>query len=279
MLHWPAIFSRLNHVSPTLHCPALLAIECEQAGVPPSPVLDRDAADRFGAALSTDLIKLFPGIQQLDLVCAAALYDPAEILRPGWPVHAALGELHTRLGPGHAGSRVLSLGAHDGRMALPALNPDARLKGGAMLLMPWLLRGTPEAIAAIASELENDLLDRGMAGASLALDLRELFGFPIQHVRHMTLFDLCALTCSQYEHAGLGELWRLIESALLDPEHDTSITLPDGSQLRLHEGAVEADSIRTPRMFEHSGLILAAHGLSLSVAKSHDQPHQDTTLR
>lgn len=258
---------RLKNVSPILHCPALLAIECEDAGVPTRSTLERDAADRFGAALAADLAILFPGIEQLDLVCVGALYDPAEILRPGWPVHSAMGELHARMKPQHPGSRVMALGAHEGRMGVPALDPDPRLHGGALLLMPWLLRGSADEIAAMASTLEADLLDRGMAGAGLALDLRELLGFPIQHVRHMTLFDLCALTCSQYEHAGLGALWELVESALLEPERDKSVTLPDGSTLRHHAGRVESDSTDA-RQLAFSRAVLSAHGLSLTPASA-----------
>lgn len=254
---------RLKNVTPTLHCPALLAIECEHAGAPKLITLERDAADRFGAALAADLTTLFPGIEQLDLVCVGALYDPAEILRPGWPVHSAMGELHARMKPQHPGSRVMALGAQQGHMGMPALDPDPHLHGGALLLMPWLLRGNADDIAAMAATLEADLLDRGMAGAGLALDLRELLGFPIQHVRHMTLFDLCALTCSQYEHAGLGALWELVEAALLEPEREKSVTLPDGSSLRYQAGRVETDS-SDARQLAFSQAVLSAHGLSLT---------------
>lgn len=249
-------------MSDLLHCPALLAIECEQAEPPSLFVLDRAAAEHYGAALAADLTKLVDGIDGFDLVCAGALYDQAQLLRPGWPVHAALADLHTRLGAGDRDARVVSIGGHEGRMPAPALDPDPRLHGSAMLLMPWLLRGEREQIAEIGARLEQDLLDRGMAGPEFALELRDLLGFPIRHVRHLTLYDLCALTCAQYEHAGLGGIWQVIEAALLAADREQSATLSDGSTLHYRAGIISSDS-SDRRQLAQCRAILAAHGLEL----------------
>lgn len=264
MLHWRAAAPGWpTRVSDLLHCPAVLAIECELAAVPALAMLDRVAAERFGTALSRDLARLVPGIESVDLVCSAALYDQAQILRPGWPVHAALADLRDRLAAGAIQASVMSIGAHAGRMPMPALEPDPRLHGSAMLLMPWLLRGERETITEITAQLERDLLDRGMAGASFALDLRDLLGFPIQHVRHMTVYDLCALTCAQYEHAGLASVWRIIENALLAGDREESTTLADGSTLHYGAGEIVSDT-DDPRLRAQCRAILAAHGLALS---------------
>lgn len=252
----PALLSDL------LHCPALLAIECELAEPPARYVLDRVEAEHFGTALAADLSKLIEGIDGFDLVCVGALYDPAQVLRPGWPVHAALADLHTRLGAGERDARVVSIGAHEGKMPAPALDPDPRLHGSAMLLMPWLLRGEREHIAEIGSRLEQDLLDRGMAGAGFALELRERLGFPIRHVRHLTLYDLCAMTCAQYEHAGLVEIWQIIETALLAADREQTVVLADGSSLHYRGGIIESDSTDR-RQIAQCRAILGAHGLEL----------------
>jgi hypothetical protein len=257
-------FPVLTRVSDLLHCPALLAIESEQAEPPARFVLDRAEAEQFGTALAADLAKLIDGIDGFDLICVGALFDQAQILRPGWPVHAALADLHTRLGTGERDARVVSIGAHDGKMPAPALDPDPRLHGSAMLLMPWLIRGEREQVAEIGARLEQDLLDRGMAGAGFALDLREQLGFPIRHVRHLTLYDLCALTCAQYEHAGLGPLWQVIEAALLAADREQVSELADGSKLHYHDGIIEAET-RDQRLIAQCRAILAAHGLELQI--------------
>lgn len=253
--------------SSLLHCAAALAIECEQAGPPVAATLDRQHAERYGDALAGDLLRLFPDVADLDLVCVGAMYDQAQLLRPGWPLHAALAGLDARFGSAERPARVLAVGAHAGRFPDAALDPDTRLHGSAMLVMPWLLRGEPSRIATTGARLERELLDRGMAGADFALTLRELLGMPIRHVRHLTVFDLCALACAQYEHAGLGALWQIIETALLAPEREQVTTLPDGMRLRWRGGdGVEAEAVDDRRRFMQCAAILGAHGLTLREA-------------
>jgi hypothetical protein len=249
-----------------LHCTAALAIECELAGAPPQATLDRARAERYGDALAADLLRLFPEIAELDLVCAGALYDQAQLLRPGWPLHAALAGLDARFGSRERSARVLAIGAHEGHFPDAALDPDPRLYGSAMLVMPWLLRGDAGRIAATGSLLERELLDRGMAGADFALTLRELLGVPIRHVRHLTAFDLCALACAQYEHAGLGPLWQIVETALLAPGREQTVELADGGRLHWRGDHVEAGDLHDPRRLAQCAAILGAHGLEVRAA-------------
>lgn len=250
-----------------LHCTAALAIECELAGAPPRAVLDRAQAGRYGDGLAADLLRLFPEVAELDLVCVGAVYDQAQLLRPGWPLHAALAGLDARFGSREASARVLAIGAHDAHFPDAALDPDTRLYGSAMLVMPWLLRGDAGRIAATGARLERELLDRGMAGAEFALLLRELLGVPIRHVRHLTAFDLCALACAQYEHAGLGALWQIVETALLAPERAQTFDLPEGGCLHWRtDGHVEAEAVADPRRLAQCAAILGAHGLELRAA-------------
>lgn len=171
-------------------------------------------ADAVAAGVANDLARLVPETAALDLALGLALFDPAELLRPRWPVQAALAALAERA-PGERGGRVLALGMADGRMPDPSLEPDPALAGGPLRLLPWALSGPAEAIAATGARLEELLLERGMADAATALALQDAFGARLEHVRHATLHDLCALTAAQYRHAALGGAWSVLEDALL----------------------------------------------------------------
>lgn len=244
------------------HVLAALAIECAQAQPPARCVLERGEAEALAAALAADAAR-HTAAAGLDLVMVGALYDQAQLLRPGWPVHAALADARTRIGEG--GGRVIALGAHDGRLPAPALQPDLRLHGSPLLVLPWLLAGPADACAATGARFERELLERGLADAGLSLAVGAAFGVEVAHARLLTVFDLCALCCAQYEHAGLGALWQMIETALLRPHESCTATLDDGGTLRWNGDAVHAD---TPdaRLRAHANAVFAAHGIALADA-------------
>jgi hypothetical protein len=242
---------------------ALLAVECDSAGIPPRVVIGRTEATALVDALAADLARHEPGVGTLDLVGIGAVYDQAQLLRPGWPLHAALGEAAFGM-PGDASSaRILALGAHGGRMPSAMLKPERELLGSPMLVLPWLLTGVDDVVAAVGRRLEEHLLERGHAGAALALALGDAFGVKVTHARHMTALDLCALTCAQYEHAGLGAVWQMVEAALLAPQLPRDATLPNGDRLAWRDGIVASDT-RDARLRDGCALVLAAHGLALS---------------
>lgn len=244
-------------------CAGLVAIECDAPGPPARSALARSDAEALAAHLAGDLGRHVTGTRPLDLVAVGALYDQAQMLRPGWPLHAALAEAAVGM-PGNAMSgRVLALGTHAGRMSAPALEPERALFGSPMLVLPWLLSGTDEAIATIGRQLEEHLLERGHAGAALALAIGDAFGVTVTHARHMTVLDACALACAQYEHAGLGAVWQVIESALLAPEAARVAALPNGDRLAWRDGIIATDT-RDARLREGCAFVLAAHGLTLS---------------
>ena len=222
-------------MNPALHCFGALALEL--ASPPRSDRLARAAAEAFGPHLGIDLQRLLPGVEALDLIHAGAHYDPCELLRPGWPVHAALTEL-ARGVPGVAGGRVIGFGAHESRMPSPALEPDPALSGGPLRLLPFVLSGEGDGVAAAGRAMEEVLLETGMAGAATALAAQEAFGAQLEHVRYLSLHDLCAMIAMQYEHAGLGALWPLIEAALLTPERDEWLDVEREPLARLHDGGV-----------------------------------------
>lgn len=244
------------------HCAALIAIECEAHTPPPRLQLDRDTASALADALAHDLAAHVPEIRSLDFIFVGALYDQAQLLRPGWPLHAALAEARTHLPRTGRHGHVIALGAHQGRLPMPELEPEPALLGSPMLVMPWLLGGPVAEIATVGQRLEHELLDSGLIGAELALAIGEAFGIKTAHARHMTTLDLCALACAQYTHAELGELWQLIETALLRPDQALEVQLADGSSLGYRAGRVQADGGDRRRLAQ-ARAILAAHGIEL----------------
>ena len=71
----------------------VLALELSGDASPTRGALSQDAAGELATRVGRDLGALVPGARELDLVFAAAHFDPAEVLRPGWPVHRRLDEL------------------------------------------------------------------------------------------------------------------------------------------------------------------------------------------
>jgi hypothetical protein len=223
--------------NPSTHCLGVLALEvaAEQSGG--ALCLPRTEAEALAADLAFDLQRLLPGVAALDGVFAGAHYDPAELLRPGWPVHAMLAELATRV-PGDPGGRVIAFGALGQQMPTPLLQPDPALAGGLLRLLPFALVGAAEQVATIGAEMEQRLLDTGMAAAGTALAAQSRFGLLLEHARFMSLHDLCALTAMQYQHAGLEGVWGLLEAALLAPDSEEWLRAPEEPLARFHDGLV-----------------------------------------
>ena len=242
------------------HLMALVAVECESPGVPPRPTLDRQMASVLADALAHDLAAQIPQIALLDFVFAGALYDQAQLLRPQWPLHAALADSLERLPRQSSDGHVVALGTHEGRLPTSVLEPEDALYGSPMLVMPWLLSGPTEIIAEVAQRLERDLMERGLIGAELALAIGEAFEVKTAHARHMTTLDLCSLACAQYEHAGLGGIWQIIETALLRPDQEQAVTLDDGSSLKYRNSTVHFEPHES-RMLAPCRAILGAHGI------------------
>lgn len=192
--------------------------------------MPRDLAAELAGHVAADLARLLPGVESLDLAVAAAGFDPSELLRPGWPLHAALADLAERA-PGRDGPRVLGFGSHEGAMP-PQLSPDPALQDGPLRLVPFVLHGDADEVAAIGRAMEEVLLETGMAQAATALHAQQSFATPLEHVRYLSLNDLLAMTAMQYEHAGIGPLWPLIETALLTPERQEWLDAPPEPLLR-----------------------------------------------
>ena len=199
----------------------LAALALELSASPASDARARALAQRDAGALADlvarDLAGFHPDAARLDLVTVGAHYDAVELLRPGWPLYRELEQLAARAPRGGIdGTRIIAFGAHDG--ALPgALAPADEHACGPLRLVPLLLAGAPETVAAVGDAFERDLLERGMAGAATALAAQESFGLRVEHARYLTLHDLMAMVSMQYEHAGIAPLWPILEAALLAP--------------------------------------------------------------
>lgn len=269
-----------------LHCIGALALELQPGSAAGTSALAQADAGEVAALIGRDLAKFAAGAARLDLAVLAGLFDPVELLRPGYPLHAELSRL-LALAPKGAVSQLVAFGTNEGRLP-DALRPDPNHGHGPLRLLPFLLRGEPAEIAAVGAELEDVLLETGMAGADTALLAQEKFSVRIEHARYLTVHDLAAMTALQYEHAGLGALWPLIETALLRPDDVAWLDAPPeplacyrNGEVRLAQFAADAwadagyapatlAAEHAPRAFERFqmrqrqfGAVLDAHGIAV----------------
>ena len=226
--------------SPLIALPIVLALET-QAGAAPRTSLSRDEADELAALVATDLHALLPQVAQTRLMLAGALFDPVELLRPGFPVWATLDELGRRV-PRAGVAQVVAFGSHEGHMPAQPLEPSPQFADGPMRLLPLALLA-PEALAEeLAGQVELQLVGRGEAGAHTADWLMRTLDVRLEHARYLSRNDLMALTCVQYEHVNLAPLWSLLEAALLTPYRAEDVLSMRGLTLHYEGGRVLAQS-------------------------------------
>jgi hypothetical protein len=197
-------------------------------------VLDQAAAESLAAGIANDLARFDAAAAELDLGLLAAAYDPAELLRPGWPLHRELERLVAQA-PGAGLPRVIAFADQAGQLP-PQLQPQVEFAGGALRVLPWVLRGPRAQAARLAAHFEGVLLETGMAGAATALTAQQAFGVDVEHARYLTLHDLAALMAMQYEHAGLAAAWPLVETALMAPSEECWLDAPPEPLVRYAGG-------------------------------------------
>lgn len=266
----------------------VIALEWRDGAPPQRAALGADAAGELVALLGRDLAAHAPGVRDCDLALMAAHFDPAEALRPGWPLHRRIEEL-MRHAPAQSasgqaqGPRMIGFGAAaEGVLPMP-LHCDPALAGGGLRVLPFVLSGAAAETA--GAQLEELLLDQGMAAADTALALHDGLGASIEHARHLSMLDLAAITAMQYQNVGLEPLWNLVEAALLEPDieewldappeplarhvdGEVRIALLDPCAWRKRYAADETDGDRLERGFEHFqarqrqfAAVLDAHGV------------------
>jgi hypothetical protein len=219
---------------PIRTCHGALALELTPATRAGFALLAPERAGALAALAARDLARWVPEAAGLDLVLLAGLFDPVELLRPGWPLHRELERLAAQA-PG-GGSRVIAFGGEAGE-ATGIPQPDPAFAEGPLRLLPFVLRGDAALVAEVAEQLEATLLDTGMAAADTALLAQEAFEATIEHARYLTLHDLAAMTAMQYEHAGLAEVWPLVETALLSPGQESWLDSEHEPLVRVSAGA------------------------------------------
>jgi len=268
----------------------LLALELAPGSAIARDALAQADAARLATLVGRDLGALAPQARELDLGLAAAHFDPAEALRPGWPLHRRLAELQARAPGRDAGARIIAFGA-DAAGAVPQpFVADPSLRGGSLRVLPFLFRGDAGIARAVGEAFEARLLDGGMAQADTALLVQDAFGSRIEHARYLTVHDLAAMVALQYEHLGLAPLWPLIETALLSPTGEAVLDAPPEPLLRYVGGEARIalfapaawraryqpgieDEARLRRLFGHFEMrqkqfaaVLDAHGIGVVYA-------------
>lgn len=233
-------------MSEILHSPGVLALELSPGTVPSAFTLSRDAADTLARLIADDLVRLLPaergrpGADQADLLVLGALYDSVQVLHPGWPLFAGLAELahHSQALAGGEGGRIVAFGAHAGEMPGEALQPRVPGPPSPLLLLPWTF-SAPEPIANdLGTRMESVFMAKGEAGRETADFLMRTLDMRLEHARYLTRHDLCAMICSQLEHAGFSALWQMLEFALLYPERSGEASTARGQRLEFRDGAV-----------------------------------------
>ena len=277
----------------------VIALELRDGQPPREAALAVARAGDVAELLGRDLVALAPAAAGCDLALLGAHFDPAEVLRPGWPVHRRVQELLQRAPGRGQGARAIGFGADAaGEVPLP-LHCDPALAGGGLRVLPFVLQG--EGVEAVAAVLEAELLDRGMASPGLALALQDGLGASIEHARLLSLHDLLAMTALQYENAGLAPLWTLLEAALLEPDAEAwldsapeplarygdgevRIALMDPVAWHARNAPAEADAARLERGFalfqarqRQFAAVLGAHGIDVNFV--HCADGKDDCLR
>jgi hypothetical protein len=214
-----------------------LALELAPGTAPRQAALGQPLASALGERIASDLAGLAPEARGLDLVLGAAHFDPAELLRPGWPMHRRLQELHARA-PGTESPRIVVFGANTNGTVPQPLRAELELYGGPLRVLPFALIGDADTVRDVAARFEDTLLERGMAGAATALQAQDGFDARIEHARYLTVHDLAAMIAMQYEHVGLQRLWPLIETALLAPQREAWLDASPEPLLRYTDGKV-----------------------------------------
>ncbi|MEO8743113.1 MAG: hypothetical protein ABI365_07980, partial [Lysobacteraceae bacterium] len=98
--------------NPPLSCLGALALELRPEAHAAHASISPAATAELAEGIARDLAVLVSDAALLDLAVLGAHYDPVELLRPGWPLHAALDALAMRapLNSGNAGDggRILA---------------------------------------------------------------------------------------------------------------------------------------------------------------------------
>jgi hypothetical protein len=194
-------------------------------------------ADQMLAHLAADLQTLIPTVNRCRLVSAGALYDQTQILRPGYPVFAALEKSVAQLNADAFKPGLISIGSVEGAMPGRDLQPSADIPLGLLQLLPIVIQGPGEEIDQLATLMEHRFLEQGQLSAHSANWLQTAFDVSILHARLMTLTDLNAMLRLQLEHYGFLAIWELLDAALFERDGELTVTTATGKPWTWRSGA------------------------------------------
>jgi hypothetical protein len=204
-------------------------------------LLSRVAAEQILAHIAADLTSLFPEISRCALTMAGALFDQTQLLQPQLPVYRALELLQQSGNPGSDFQpRLLSIGANNGQMPVPTLQPSASIPLGLLQILPILVTGAVQDVDPLADEMEHRFLEHGQLSAHAAKGIEAHFGVSVTHARLMTMTDLNALLRTQLEHFGFLPLWELLDAAITDTDAVLELSTPPGPRFKWQDGAVHS---------------------------------------
>ena len=226
--------------------PLLVAVETDplryhgERPLRPTPCSAADA-EQLLAHVAADLSKLFPAIHGLGLSGTGALYDQAQVLRPGWPLFAAMSDVaRRRWKKAGEATGLLSIGTADGHLPREELVPDPALPPGMLQLLPLQLHGDPDQLAQLGEAMEHRFMEEGQLSPLSARAIEHAFGVEATHARFLTVTDLRAMHHLQLEHFGFGGLWTLLDAALEENPATTDVRGAAGQQFQWRDGAVYA---------------------------------------
>jgi hypothetical protein len=204
-------------------------------------VLDRSAAEQVLAHVAADLTGMFPAINRCALSMAGALFDQTQVLRPQTPIFSALKSLQQSANPdGDFQPRLLSIGAIDGKMPLPDLQPFENIPLGLLQILPILVSGPAEHVDELVQEMEHRFIETGQLSAHSAKGLEAHFQISVNHARFMTITDLNALLHLQLKHYGFLPLWELLDAAMTPPASALEVITEGGLSFKWRDGAVHS---------------------------------------
>jgi len=240
------LLGHINYMTSIRHRYILVGIETdptryhgENANRP--ALLERVAAEQILAHIATDLSNMFPAINRCALTMAGALFDQTQVLRPRLPVYGALEALQQSSNPtDEFQPRLLSIGASEGHMPSPELQPLENIPLGLLQILPLLVSGPEEQVDELAAEMEHRFFEKGQLSAHSAKGLESHFQVLVSHARFMTITDLNALLKLQLEHFGFLPLWELLDAAMTPPVGSLRVKTAGGLNFEWHDGAVHS---------------------------------------
>lgn len=204
-------------------------------------LLERAAAEQVLAHIATDLTSMFPAVSRCSLSMAGALFDQTQVLRPSFPVYAALETLQESSNPGSDfQARLLSVGSRGGQMPVEGLQPFEDIPLGLLQILPLLITAPAEHLDELKDEMEHRFLEHGQVSAHTAKALESQFQISINHARFMTITDLNALLRLQLEYYGFLPMWELLDAAMTGAADMLEIKTPGGLLFKWQDESVHS---------------------------------------